>query len=106
METQETSTKVRLRKVPAFTPEQITDHAGKFTPDQLDILFGHANGWSYAELVERLGLKLGTVKSRLNRARLKLMPLLKHPNGAPMYAPDGTMLNEDGIRSIFDDVDE
>lgn len=29
----------------------------------------------------------------------------KYPNGAPMYAPDGTMLNDAGHRSIFDDVD-
>jgi hypothetical protein len=32
--------------------------------------------------------------------------LAKHPNGAPMYAPDGTMLDDRGNRSIFDDVDE
>ncbi len=31
---------------------------------------------------------------------------LKHPNGAPMFSPDGTMLNPDGSRSIFDDVDQ
>jgi hypothetical protein len=30
---------------------------------------------------------------------------LKHPNGKPMYAPDGTMLDDKGNRSIFDDVD-
>lgn len=30
----------------------------------------------------------------------------KHPNGAPMYAPDGTMLDDQGNRSIFDDVAE
>jgi hypothetical protein len=31
---------------------------------------------------------------------------LRHSNGAPMYAPDGTLLDEKGNRSIFDDVDE
>lgn len=30
----------------------------------------------------------------------------KHPNGQPAYSPDGTMLDENGNRSIFDDVDE
>jgi sugar lactone lactonase YvrE len=28
-----------------------------------------------------------------------------HDNGAPMFAPDGMMLDKDGNRSIFDDVD-
>lgn len=30
----------------------------------------------------------------------------KYPNGQSMYAADGTMLDERGNRSIFDDVDE
>jgi hypothetical protein len=30
----------------------------------------------------------------------------KHPNGQPMFNADGTMLDEHGNRSIFDDVDE
>lgn len=29
-----------------------------------------------------------------------------YPNGAPMFAEDGTMLDDKGNRSIFDDVDE
>lgn len=29
-----------------------------------------------------------------------------YPNGKPKFASDGTMLDEDGNRSIFDDVDE
>jgi hypothetical protein len=29
----------------------------------------------------------------------------KHPNGKPMFALDGTMLDENGNRSTFDDVD-
>lgn len=32
--------------------------------------------------------------------------LAKHKNGAPKYARDGTMLDDKGNRSIFDDVDE
>jgi hypothetical protein len=30
----------------------------------------------------------------------------KYPNGAAMFAPDGTMIDDHGNRSIFDDVDE
>lgn len=31
---------------------------------------------------------------------------LRHDNGTAMFALDGTMLNDQGNRSIFDDVDE
>ena len=30
----------------------------------------------------------------------------KHPNGVHKWAPDGTLLDENGYRSIFDDVDK
>lgn len=30
----------------------------------------------------------------------------EYSNGAPMYAPDGTLLDEKGNRSIFDDIDD
>jgi hypothetical protein len=29
---------------------------------------------------------------------------MKHENGSPKYARDGTMLDDEGNRSIFDDV--
>lgn len=32
-------------------------------------------------------------------------PPSAYPNGAPMFATDGTMLDDKGNRSIFDDVD-
>jgi hypothetical protein len=38
-------------------------------------------------------------------ARAEIM-VPRHPNGAPMYAPDGMMLDEHGNRSVFDDVDQ
>jgi hypothetical protein len=31
---------------------------------------------------------------------------MRHANGRPVFAPDGTMLDDDGNRSIFDDVGE
>jgi hypothetical protein len=30
----------------------------------------------------------------------------RHENGTPLYSLDGTLLNDEGDRSIFDDVDE
>lgn len=30
----------------------------------------------------------------------------KHPNGQHVWSPDGTLLDENGNRSIFDDVDQ
>jgi hypothetical protein len=48
-------------------------------------------------------------KARYEDAQDKLNELrrrhLKYPNGQPMFAPDGMMLDENGNRSIFDDVD-
>jgi hypothetical protein len=40
------------------------------------------------------------------RAEYARQAAAKHPNGAPMYAPDGTLLDEKGERSTFDDIDE
>lgn len=40
-----------------------------------------------------------------SRAIYEAQATAKHPNGQPKYAPDGTMLNASGTRSIFDDVD-
>lgn len=31
---------------------------------------------------------------------------LKHPGGQLKFSPEGTLLDENGDRSIFDDVDE
>lgn len=39
------------------------------------------------------------------RAEYERQALEKHPNGAPKYSRDGTLLDEKGNRSIFDDVD-
>jgi hypothetical protein len=61
---------------------------------------------SYQEMAVSLDIPLGSVRSRLHRARAILLSFFKHPNGAPMYAKDGTMLDEHGNRSIFDDVDK
>jgi hypothetical protein len=36
----------------------------------------------------------------------KWISLINYNNGKPMFSSDGTMLDEHGNRSIFDDVDE
>ncbi|MDO8534109.1 MAG: hypothetical protein Q7S17_05130 [Xanthobacteraceae bacterium] len=41
-----------------------------------------------------------------SRAAYAVEASMKHKNDAPMFAPDGTMLDDQGNRSIFDDVDE
>lgn len=40
-----------------------------------------------------------------SRAEYRRQSEMKHVNGNPKYAPDGTMLDDKGNRSIFDDVD-
>ncbi len=44
--------------------------------------------------------------SEAARAAYEGQAAMKHDNGAAMFAPDGTLLDEKGNRSIFDDVDE
>lgn len=39
------------------------------------------------------------------RAAYEKETALRYPNGAPVFAPDGTLLDSEGNRSIFDDVD-
>lgn len=55
----------------------------------------------------RYGYLEGVRMERETVARAKADPgtLLRHPNGKPMYSPDGTLLDDRGKRSIFDDVD-
>lgn len=42
----------------------------------------------------------------VSRAEYDRQAESRYPGGQPMYAPDGTMLDELGNRSIFDDIDE
>lgn len=39
-------------------------------------------------------------------AEYEAQAAMRHPNGTPVFAKDGTMLDDKGNRSIFDDVDE
>jgi len=59
--------------------------------DQRSLLALHdIEGYTLAELMEMTGLKEGTLKSRLHRARARLGKLLKREDQAPRSATTGT----------------
>ncbi|MGD9845264.1 MAG: sigma factor-like helix-turn-helix DNA-binding protein, partial [Variibacter sp.] len=63
---------------------------GKLPPDQREalILVG-ASGFSYEEAAEICGCAVGTIKSRVNRARGRLAELMQI-EGAEDFGPDHT----------------
>lgn len=99
----------RKEQYAKITGEQIVACRDLLRPEHFDVLTAAGDGVIYKEMAASLNLKIGTVKSRLNRARAALAQARSkrfvHPNGQPMYALDGTLLDEKGNRSIFDDVD-
>lgn len=99
-------TQKRYAKIDAGQIEACSE---RLRPNHLKILRASMEG-SYADMAQVLSLNIGTVKSRLNRARAALalarQKQFVHPNGQTKFALDGTLLNEQGNRSIFDDVDE
>ena len=89
-----------------ITRELIEQHKDKLTDDHVIILNAVACGINYGTMAADMNLNIGTVKSRLNRARSALRLLVVHPNGQPMWGKHGSLLDENGNRSIFDDVDQ
>jgi RNA polymerase sigma-70 factor (ECF subfamily) len=63
----------------------------KLSPDQREalILIG-ASGFSYEEAAKICGCAVGTIKSRVNRARIRLAELLGI-EGAQSFTPDPEM---------------
>lgn len=61
---------------PDFTEAQINSVQNKLTAEYVLMLRVALTGSSYSEMSEGLGLKIGTVKSRLNRARAALAKAL------------------------------
>ncbi len=56
---------------------------GKLSPDQREaILLIGAEGFSYEEAAQICGTKVGTIKSRVNRARTRLIELLGYEDSA------------------------
>lgn len=54
----------------------------------------------------RYGFLEGVRRGRASaRAGVDGWEAMQHPNGAPMFSRDGTLLDDRGKRSIFDDVD-
>lgn len=97
-------------RVKLFAEKLILNFETQLSKEHVAILMQHdVAGRGYLAIATDLGVSVGTVKSRLHRARQSLNLLrarATHPNGKPKFAEDGTMLDERGNRSIFDDVDQ
>lgn len=105
-----------------YTLDEIEGCEHLLSDDHVLVLTAAVDGASYRLIAYKCVIPVNTVKSRLSRARAAIAVHLEefrqqelrakheadektYPNGAPMYAPDGMMLDDDGNRSIFDDVD-
>ena len=77
------------------------DHDGRLQMRDFDAAFGQLNeeqrealtlvgaeGFSYEEAAETCGVAVGTIKSRVNRARARLAELMHLENGSPMELTD------------------
>ncbi len=59
--------------IDAYAPEEIVAALGKLSPERRDVFIAAAiDGKSYQEIADEQGIKIGTVMSRLNRARTQL----------------------------------
>lgn len=93
----------RQPRIKPFAEKLIFAFADQMSPAHTNVLL-HRDVMlcSYEQIAEQTGGTLGTVKSRLSRARDILNQLRAravYPNGNPKFADDGTMLDEQGNRS-------
>lgn len=59
--------------IDAYAPEEIMTALNKLSPERRNVFIAAAiDGKSYQEVADELGIKIGTVMSRLNRARSQL----------------------------------
>ena len=61
----------------SVSTHEITDVIARFTPEYRVPFSMFIAGYKYAEIAQRMGLPLGTVKSRIFLARKKLQAILK-----------------------------
>ena len=91
------SLKSQPKQVGRVEFEEFRTALGKLPPDQREalILVG-ASGFSYEEAAEICGCAVGTIKSRVSRARSKLQEILKI-SGEDEYGPDAISAQVMGI---------
>ena len=59
--------------IDAYAPQEIMEALNKLSPERRDVFIAAAiDGKSYQEVADEFGIKIGTVMSRLNRARTQL----------------------------------
>lgn len=88
------------------------EHAGKLVK-QRDELLAAIQSLSFAAMSREITMgdqcSLIEVKAELasaNKLAMEVIARIRKSNGQCYYAPDGTLMNPDGSRSIFDDVDQ
>lgn len=69
-----------LETIEAFAPKDRLP--GRLSREHYDVLTSDANSMSYADIAQLVGCPLGTVKSRLNRAKIALDKLVKATENA------------------------
>ena len=71
--------------------EELREALGELPSDQREaLILVAASGFSYEEAASICGCAVGTIKSRVNRARSKLAALL-YVDGAEDFGPDETV---------------
>ncbi|KAB8291009.1 RNA polymerase sigma factor RpoE [Bifidobacterium avesanii] len=74
----------------AFAPEEILAALNKLSPERRQVFIDAAiDGKSYQQVADEQHVKIGTVMSRLNRARTQLKRELASYAAARGYLPDG-----------------
>jgi RNA polymerase sigma-70 factor (ECF subfamily) len=76
----------------AFAPEEIMAALARLSPERRQVFIGAAiDGKSYQQMADEQGVKIGTVMSRLNRARAQLKRELASYARERGYATGGTV---------------
>lgn len=96
-----------------FCPSVVEHYRDRLKPTHYVVLKSISADMTYELAATTLSLPIGTVKSRANRGAKVLRDLIAHAvatdlhqNGAPKWTHDGTLLDDKGNRSIFDDLND